>query len=396
MGNKDSFEMRTKLRFGMKCFSTSSVRGKRDPLHRNGDETKSSRASGAKKSLSAPLPTSKLPGKSTAPPAGSKVRVTSSVRLCAKQAHTRMKFDSLQIVPLSTSRPDLIATSVKRQSMVQYDSRLRTLGKYLAATRPGGSADILSCTKEEFFSFLYNWKLQKKGPAGTTRSALVKQHDVHGIYPSFCRDRDTVLAVEGAGANCEHVDKAVLSPEQRDVFLDAVLYGPDEALGSCALCKKNGCGADFRLRLQIEAEFLWEVPVRLTDAGHLKLNHFNDSKRPRWVFVEGLKTAPHGGNIIVNDDGWDLFEAGAALTTNDFLFPKCGAQHLGAIVQWCQVTHEWEDDLAWVAYTMRHTGMNKRERKVEEAVSELIHNVSRPVSKGYSRPNSERRRKLKS
>jgi len=376
--------MRTKLRFGMKRFSTSSV-GKKGAFSR-GDKKEPPRALSKKKAAS-------TPSSRSLSIANGRVRVLPSVRRCAKQAHTRMKFDALEVVALSTSRADLIGSSVKTQSMVQYDSRLRTLARYLAATRPNGSADVLSCSKEEFFSFLFNWKLQKKGPAGTTRSALVKQHDINGIHPSFLRDKDTMLAVEGAGANCEHVDKAVLSPEQRDVFLDAILYGPDEALGSCALCKKNGREANFRLRLQIEAEFMWEVPIRLTDAGHLKVQHFNDSRRPRSVFVAGLKTAAHGGNIIVNDDGWSLFEAAAAFSTNDFLFPKCGAQHLGAVVQWCQATHEWEADLAWVAYSMRHTGMNKREKKVEEAVAELIHNVSRPVSKSYARPNSERRRR---
>lgn len=191
------------------------------------------------------------------------------------------------------------------------------------------------------------------------------------------------------------MDKAMLDPDQRDAFLNAVLYGPEEALGSCSWCKKYGRPVNFRLRLQIEAEFLWEVPVRLTDTGHMKVQHFNDFSKPRCVFVAGLKTAQNGGNIIVSDDGWDLFVSAASLTENEWIFPKCGAQHLGAVLQWCQAEYEWEPGLAWVAYSMRHTGMNKREKKVAEAVSELIHNVTRPVSKKYARSNAERKKKTK-
>jgi len=370
--------MFTKLRYGMKRFSTSSVQGKLS-LRPNAKKPKRlARRSNKETSTSSP---------------SAQTRVRAPIRACATQAHTRMKCDNIEVVPIAVAREDLISSSVKTQSMVQYDSRLRTLAKFLGAARQSTSNDVLSCTKEEFFCFLYNRKRQKMGPAGTTRSALLKLHDMNGIHPSFLRDQDTILAVEGAGANCPHVDKAVLSPDQRDVFLEALLHGPEVALGSCALCKKNGREADFRLRLQIEAEFMWEVPIRLTDAGHLRHHDFINTKKPRCVFVEGLKTAPHGGYIIVNDDGWELFEAAAERSTNDFLFPKCGAQHLGAVVQWCQRTYEWEPGLAWVAYTMRHTGMNKREKKVEAAVSELIHNVTRPVSRLYARDNSARRKK---
>jgi len=63
------------------------------------------------------------------------------------------------------------------------------------------------------------------------------------------------------------------------------------------------------------------------------------------------------------------------------------------LVQWCQAKYEWEPNLVWVAYSMRHTGMNKREKKVADAVSELIHNVTRPVSRRYARDNSQRRKR---
>lgn len=385
------------MKSGKKRFPTSTVRGRRyaDSL------APTTTASCVAKKVLASKPEDRRPKAEKAMlqdrvrPSSSRIRVTPVVRSCAKQAHTRMTFDKLEIVPLSVSRPLLVAASVKAQTMIQYDSRLRTLCRFLDAARKCTGSDVLACTKEEFFCFLHNWKLQKKGSAGPTRSALVKLHDIHGIVPSFLRDRDTVLAVEGAGRDCPRVDKAVLDSKQRDAFLDAVLHAPEKALGACTWCKKFGTPLHFRLRLQIEAEFLWEVPVRLTDAGHLKVMHFNEKAKPKCVFVEGLKTSHNGGHVIVNDDGWELFLAAAALTQNEWIFPKCGTQHLGAILQWCQAEFSWEPGLAWVAYSMRHTGMNAREKKVAAAVSELVHNVTRPVSKGYARTNAQRRKKEK-
>ena len=334
-----------------------------------------------------------IKSQSTSNAAEDRVRVSPAIRTCAKQTHIRFRFNDIEVVPINVARESLIAASVKPQSLNQYDSRLRTLARFLQAIRHGASNDVMSCTKEEFFNFLHNWKLQKKGSPEAVRSALLKQHDIHGIIPSYLRDKDTVLAVKGAGRDCPHVDKAILDPEQRNVFLDAILHAPEEALGRCNLCTSAGRDADFRLRLQIEAEFLWEVPIRLTDAGKLKINDFKGHGRPRCVFVEGLKTSPNGGDVIVNEDGWELFESATALTKNNWLFPKCGTHHLGALVQWCQAEYEWEPNLVWVAYSMRHTGMNKREKKVADAVSELIHNVTRPVSRRYARDNSQRRKR---
>ena len=119
----------------------------------------------------------------------------------ATQSHVRMDMTKVVAHPMSESRIVLLRGKVKPQSNVQYDSRLRTLIRYLVATRPDRNGDLLLTSKEEFFSFLLNWLHQKRGPARPTLSAFKQFHEMHGLSKdvSFLWHNDTKNAVEGAG-----------------------------------------------------------------------------------------------------------------------------------------------------------------------------------------------------
>lgn len=296
------------------------------------------------------------------------------------------------VYPMSVSRGVLLRAKVKPQSNVQYDSRLRTLQRYLIAARPDGDGDLLRTTKEEFFSFLLNWQRQKRGPARPTLSAFKQFHEMHGLLKdvSFLWHNDTKNAVEGAGKDHVKVDKGVMSSEQHDQLQDVLVHGPMEALGKCTWCSIHP-DPHLRWRLQLAENFMEEVPVRLADLAGIELKHFTDGSPPS-LFVVKLKTADHGGSVIVNQAGWEIFEDGAGVATRGFLFPHCAAQHLAAALAFCTREFGWDDGLVWSPYCVRHTGMHKKVAGVTAAVQELVSGVTARTFKGYARPNEQRKR----
>lgn len=310
----------------------------------------------------------------------------------ATQAHVRMDMAKVVVYPLNESRGVLLRGKIKPQSNVQYDSRLRTLERYLVATRPDNNGDLLPTTKEEFFSFLMNWKVQKRGPARPTLSAFKQFHEMNGLSKdvSFLWHHDTKGAVEGAGKDHVKVDKGVMSAEQHDQLQDTLRNGPAEALGTCTWCPLHP-DPHLRWRLQLAESFMEEVPIRLADLAGIELSHFTDGA-PASVFVVKLKTADHGGHVIVNQAGWEMFEDGAGVAVRGYLFPHCAAQHLAAALCFCTRQFGWDDALVWSPYCVRHTGMNKKVAGVKAAVEELVSGVTARTFKGYARENKDRKR----
>ena len=312
----------------------------------------------------------------------------------ATQAHVRMDMTKIVVYSMQESRGVLLRGKLKPQSNVQYDSRLKTLQRYLAAARPSKDDDLLRTSKEEFFSFLRNWKEQKRGPARPTLSAFKQFHEMHGLSKdtSFLWHNDTKNAVEGAGKDHVKRDKGVMSEGQHDQLQDVLANGPEEALGSCTWCPIHP-DPHLRRRLQLAEAFMEEVPIRLGDLAHVMLKHFVDGT-PRSVFCPKLKTADHGGSVIVTEAGWDIMEDGSSAATNGYLFPHCAAQHLGAAVAFCTTQFGWDEGLVWSPYCVRHTGMNRKVAGVKAAVEELLSGVTARTFKTYARPNKERKRAL--
>ena len=132
-------------------------------------------------------------------------------RKVVKQAHVRFDPTIAVMVPLEVAMGTLVRGSVKDSTNKQYDSRLRTLGKFLSSVRHVDDTEVKSCSKLEYVNFLFNWKEQKMGPANGTAAALLQLHRMEGI-PSFLEETDVKKAIKGAGTSCKKSTKGCLTP----------------------------------------------------------------------------------------------------------------------------------------------------------------------------------------
>lgn len=312
-------------------------------------------------------------------------------REVVKQAHVRFDASIAVMVPREFAMGQLVRGSVKDSTNKQYDSRLRTLRKFLVSVRNEDDGEVKSCTKLEYINFLFNWKLQKMGPANGTAAALLQLHRMEGIQPSYVEDTDIKKAIKGAGSSCKKVDKGLLNPF---MIAEFILFLAECSLadlgGSCWWCKHD---PHVRKRLQLAVRAMVELPIR---PGNLKDMQMTDATAQGGVpliYIDALKTAPNGGQELATWEGLGILVEAQGLSKNAFLFPRCAQAHLASALRKAEQWFLWPEGLAYAPHCLRHACMTDKAAIISEAVTKVVAGISAATYKGvYTKPLEKRLR----
>ena len=308
-----------------------------------------------------------------------------------KQAHVRFDVEKTVVVDTATARCTLMKASVRAPTRKQYDSRLRVLQKYLEHSRACPVEQIVSCTEDEFISFLYNWLLQKKASAEGVRSALLQEHRKHGIV-SFLGKADVKKMVRGAGSSGEQRQKGVLEGDRVEVLKDLMRSDWGRMALACNTCEKVLAWSSICDALCHALDLMVTAPIRPGNLKDFLVEHLSQDATGWQLWIAHLKTAKHGergGAIEVDLAAALIFRAAEEDAVRGFLFPRCAQKHLGVALRKAQEIYGWEDDLVFTPHCLRNTMMVGKKQKVEKAVGALMCGVTAPTFMGYTKPRGK-------
>lgn len=266
----------------------------------------------------------------------------------------------------------LVKKSVGEKTLGQYVSNIRALEMFLNSTR-AAAVDVTTITRDEFIEFLFQWHELGKGPVKGVVAALKHRVRQGGKELGFLEDADIKKAMIGAASNSNKRDKSILSKEQLRVVSKFIKECEEEDLGNCSCDHhKEFCSRD---RLRAALLMYGYTPVRPFNVVEMQSCHLNDDESI--IHVPHLKTAGGGpGDLPIEKKGVTLFKACAETSRNGYLFPRCVNQHLGHVLRKCEVKYGWGNGLVFSVYCLRHTGMERRKKKVEGALQELVSGIT--------------------
>ena len=281
----------------------------------------------------------------------------------------------------------LVRGSVKDSTNKQYDSRLRTLGKFLSSVRHVDDTEVKSCSKLEYVNFLFNWKEQKMGPANGTAAALLQLHRMEGI-PSFLEETDVKKAIKGAGTSCKKVDKGLLNPYMIGEFLSFIAECELADLGgTCFWCEND---VHIRERLQLAVRAIVELPLRPGNLKDLQMTDASAQDGIPLIYIDALKTAPNGGQELATWEGFRILIEAQGLSPNAFLFPRCAQTHLAAALRKAEQWFLWPEGLVYAPHCLRHACMTKKTEMITQAVTKAVAGISAPTFKTvYTKPRPD-------
>ena len=210
-----------------------------------------------------------------------------------KQGHVRFDVEKTVVVDTATARCALVKASVRPQTKVQDDSRLRVLQKYLEHVRGCPVEQIVSCTEDEFIGFLYNWLLQKKASAEGVRSALLQDHRTHGIQ-SFLVKAEMKIMVRGAGSSGEQRQKGVLGGDRVELLKDLIRSDWGRIALACNTCEKVLAWSGICDALCHALDLMVTAPIRPGNLKDFLVEHLSQDATGWQLWVAHLKTAKHG------------------------------------------------------------------------------------------------------
>ena len=322
----------------------------------------------------------------------------SKVRVITKQRAVRFDVEDILEVSVQDARRDLVGSSVVDASSVQYNSRLRTLGRFLVKLRklpPSGSRVVTardlaaSCTEGEYLQFLFNWKRQQKGPANAFRAALLREHRMAGVCPSFLDRMDVKKATAGAGSNAVKSDKGVLDEEMNVQFQDFCLHGDAEDLGiMCQSCKGVEPGVMRRLMVCAHTVMI-NATVR---PGNLKDMRSADLLKYGGRYVVNVLHPKVAGENRVwgNEAVAQAFREAKSVYGNQYLFPRCIAKHLSVALRVAEELFDWVEGLVFAPHCLRHTCMSRKVQAFMNAERTMELGVTVATSHVYDRDNAMR------
>ena len=286
----------------------------------------------------------------------------------------------------------LMRSSVKDSTNAQYDSRLRTLEKFLRSFRKCDFVDAVTCSKIEYVMFLANWREQGMGPARGTHCALLQLHRRFDITPSFLESRLMWKCTDGAGTNYDRSFKGVLTPEEQRQF--GAFLGACGALQDC--CGSCQSKPALRRRVRIAYELMLLLPIRPGNLKDFQIEHFElqPGEELGRVFVENCKTAKDGAWIPLPKAALVLALEAYDLSDNVYLFPRCVDKHLTEALREAEMVFKWPEGLVYTSHCVRHTGMQNTDDAVKEvtrAARKALCRVSTGVYEGtYGLPLEKR------
>ena len=324
-------------------------------------------------------------------------------RSVTKQKHSRFNVEAIVTdITVDDCRRSLFGGSVKLSSATTYDSRMRTLGRYLVKARLDPDAHPATCSEEEFWKFLYNWKLQGMAPASGVRSALLLEQRAMGGYflsgggfhalPSFLEKADVKLATKASGVNSAKVDKGVLDVTMHGQWQVLVLSSDDTDIDCGAACRTCLANAVTHLRNQmlLAVRLMLAAPIRPGDLLNLR---FADLLQLDTLQLNIFDPKVNGHNRVpCGPDGVAIFLEAREYTSRDYVFPRCISKHLERSLRLAELMYEWPEGLVFTPHCLRHTFMAAQQAKVHSAVLELVTGVTCSTANHYGRTNADRTR----
>jgi len=315
-------------------------------------------------------------------------------RVVAKQRHTRFDAEKCVAVLHGEAFSDLVRASVKESTNAEYDSRLRTLEKFLRSYRNSEFADAATCSHKEWIQFLVNWRMQGMGPANGTHSALLQLHRRLQLLPSFLDGKLAWKLTKGAGSAHTKVDKGCLSKEMQTELLQFMESECVSLSDTCACCERE---PQVRQRIKLGAALMLLLNIR---PGNLKDFQIHDFTFPNGaevgsVFVKNWKTTNDGATFPLTLKVLELALQAFELSGNDYLFPRCIARHLTDCLREAESVFGWPEGLVYTVHCLRHSGMENANDFVKEAVAAVKKAVTRVTGStfdGYTKPIAKRSR----
>ena len=323
-------------------------------------------------------------------------------RKTVKQTHHRFDVEIMDMtVTPAQARRDLIGGSIKLSSATAYDSRMRTLGRYLCKARGIADAHPATCSEDDFWLFLFHWKAQGMAPAAGVRSALLKEHTAmggfflqdgsfYGYLPSFLQKRDIMTATEASGANFVKVDKGVLDQVMISQWESLVSNCEDldiDAGATCSTCRLQHA-SNLRRQMVLAERLMLSAPLR---PGDLKDLRFADLLHLETLQLNVLDPKVSGRNRIpCGHEALAIFAEARGLTSSVYVFPRCIAKHLDRSLRLAEEIYEWPLGLVFSPHCLRHTYMAGQRDKILDVVTGVMSTVSAATYTTYSRTNAER------
>lgn len=322
--------------------------------------------------------------------------------MAVKQPHHRFDVDTIDMsVTPAQARRDLIGGSIKLSSSTTYDSRMRTLGRYLTKARNVPDSHPATCSENDFWLFLYHWKAQGMAPAAGVRSALLKEHTAMGGFflqdgtfchqlPSFLQKDDLMTATEASGANFVKLDKGVLDEvmiAQWEALVTNCEDSEIEAGSSCGTCLRTV--SNLRRQMILAERLMLAAPLR---PGDLKGLRFADLLILEPLQINVLDPKVTGRNRIpCGHAAVEIFAEARTLSSSEYVFPRCISKHLDRSLRLSEELFEWPFGLVFSPHCLRHTFMSGQRAKIADVVTGVISSISSSTFGTYARPNEERR-----
>jgi len=247
-------------------------------------------------------------------------------------------------------------------------------------------AAVHTCTKEEWILYLANWNVQGMGPANGPHCALLQLHRSLGMVPSFLEQKCFWKMMHGASSNFKHRSKGVLDAEMQKSF-ESYLPFAEAIQTPCKCCEK----VEHRLQLTVCAyRIMKTLHIRPGNLKDLEAGHVDMLTRQIWI--PNWKTTKNGMHLPLTEEVMGIILEALQLSSNDFFFHRCVEKHLTAALREAESVFDWPRGLVFTVHCLRHTGMCNEVGKIEQAVKQLVANVTGRTFDHYSAPLEKRLR----
>jgi len=314
-----------------------------------------------------------------------------------KQKHKRFNPIDIVRVPHEEAMGQLVGGHLAASSVGTYDSRLRTLTRFLKSYRGSETVHPVDCSHEEFIQFLVNWKRQGMGPAKGVHAALILEMRKLGADHTFLTLRSVRLAVKGASAQHVPSEKGIVDSVMMSEWEAATLQLPKESIG-WGTCKTCGDTALYPSMSKTKLKQLVVLAGRLSKECALRGANLKDLQRSddHGNVVHVLKPKRQQQKwLIFSQQARDIFYTALSLSHNEFLFPRCIAHHLDLALRWAEYLYEWPPGLVFSPHCLRHTHMEQKGKEIEMKVKEFVFGISGGCINGYTRSVQERMKRVR-
>lgn len=245
-----------------------------------------------------------------------------------------------------------------------------------------------TCTKEEFFVFLANWRRQALGNPGAVRSALLLRQRALGLE-TFTATFEVIKACVGATGD-PGPEKVQIGRGMLEEFCRAL------AITDVVLC--HSCPHTITaLRQEIcdAARLLFAMELRPGNPKEWRREHISENGGVMKLLVrlkQRHKAEREGEWVEVPHEVENIFRRRMETGERVFLFSRCVSSHLSEALKRVSVRLHWPKGLVVSPHSLRHGHFGAVEKKVRDTVSSIVTMVSGSTVSRYARKNGDRKK----